>query len=677
MVIVNFFNSLLVLNYFNELDDLNHAVIFPALHKRYRFFIHKVVESYISLSSFSIGEGWYRRTIVCFNRSLLKDNICTDIREKSLTAFAVKRCRMDMKDSAKQFDQPFKNTKISLSQEDVKIERARPGRTRRPDMQVYVPRARRSEVYNSPSNNSQSESSAKVKSKNTPRRNKNVGPELLNHSSITEKDEPNKNTSNEHMPSSKKTVIISNNSDKSSADAVPDNSSVEQCEKSKDENMLSFKKKNFPESIIDEEQNEILSPNSSGLSCPKLENNLDLCNEKNTDNFSEINDNSYSEINQLSSTPSKNNETTKTSCASVNSDVSLPDTSISNISNISYKHNLSTLTNMESTSVLKSVEKITKAPDNKEEITCDVTNISNISNISYKHNLITLTNMKSTPVLKSGEKITEVPENEEEITYDVSKPAAIERGFSGKDCSAISDKKHSSPASASLTPSENAHITPILDPKKSSHQSCSSGIEYPDIDASISSNPNDSVIPSNVSLNNKLGNVKLKSSKINYLSFTPPETDMSSEEFQHVLELYDFPPEIKTQDLIASLSQFKSEGFDIKWVDDTHALAVFPSPLAASSALSMKHALIKSRPLSEAILKSKQKARHCSEFLLPYKLRPKTSAALARRMVTGALGLRVNVPSAKREEEQRQLKEAKEKKKLIAKQKQDIWEGNI
>ncbi|KAG1656562.1 Coiled-coil domain-containing protein R3HCC1L [Nymphon striatum] len=584
---------------------------------------------------------------------------------------------MDMKDSAKQFDQPFKNTKISLSQEDVKIERARPGRTRRPDMQVYVPRARRSEVYNSPSNNSQSESSAKVKSKNTPRRNKNVGPELLNHSSITEKDEPNKNTSNEHMPSSKKTVIISNNSDKSSADAVPDNSSVEQCEKSKDENMLSFKKKNFPESIIDEEQNEILSPNSSGLSCPKLENNLDLCNEKNTDNFSEINDNSYSEINQLSSTPSKNNETTKTSCASVNSDVSLPDTSISNISNISYKHNLSTLTNMESTSVLKSVEKITKAPDNKEEITCDVTNISNISNISYKHNLITLTNMKSTPVLKSGEKITEVPENEEEITYDVSKPAAIERGFSGKDCSAISDKKHSSPASASLTPSENAHITPILDPKKSSHQSCSSGIEYPDIDASISSNPNDSVIPSNVSLNNKLGNVKLKSSKINYLSFTPPETDMSSEEFQHVLELYDFPPEIKTQDLIASLSQFKSEGFDIKWVDDTHALAVFPSPLAASSALSMKHALIKSRPLSEAILKSKQKARHCSEFLLPYKLRPKTSAALARRMVTGALGLRVNVPSAKREEEQRQLKEAKEKKKLIAKQKQDIWEGNI
>ncbi|KAG1656563.1 hypothetical protein GQR58_023842 [Nymphon striatum] len=409
---------------------------------------------------------------------------------------------MDMKDSAKQFDQPFKNTKISLSQEDVKIERARPGRTRRPDMQVYVPRARRSEVYNSPSNNSQSESSAKVKSKNTPRRNKNVGPELLNHSSITEKDEPNKNTSNEHMPSSKKTVIISNNSDKSSADAVPDNSSVEQCEKSKDENMLSFKKKNFPESIIDEEQNEILSPNSSGLSCPKLENNLDLCNEKNTDNFSEINDNSYSEINQLSSTPSKNNETTKTSCASVNSDVSLPDTSISNISNISYKHNLSTLTNMESTSVLKSVEKITKAPDNKEEITCDVTNISNISNISYKHNLITLTNMKSTPVLKSGEKITEVPENEEEITYDVSKPAAIERGFSGKDCSAISDKKHSSPASASLTPSENAHITPILDPKKSSHQSCSSGIEYPDIDASISSNPNDSVIPSNVSVIN-------------------------------------------------------------------------------------------------------------------------------------------------------------------------------
>lgn len=52
---------------------------------------------------------------------------------------------------------------------------------------------------------------------------------------------------------------------------------------------------------------------------------------------------------------------------------------------------------------------------------------------------------------------------------------------------------------------------------------------------------------------------------------------LNEEEFPHVLEISNFPVEFKTPDLLMLFSQYKSAGFDIKWVDDTHALAVFSS----------------------------------------------------------------------------------------------------
>ena len=52
---------------------------------------------------------------------------------------------------------------------------------------------------------------------------------------------------------------------------------------------------------------------------------------------------------------------------------------------------------------------------------------------------------------------------------------------------------------------------------------------------------------------------------------------LNEEEFPHVLEVSNFPVEFKTQDLMMLFSQYKESGFDIKWVDDTHALAVFSS----------------------------------------------------------------------------------------------------
>ena len=47
------------------------------------------------------------------------------------------------------------------------------------------------------------------------------------------------------------------------------------------------------------------------------------------------------------------------------------------------------------------------------------------------------------------------------------------------------------------------------------------------------------------------------------------------------------------------------------------------------------------------------------EFLQPYKARPQTSASVARKMVTGALGIKAQIPKEQRDEERRKLKEAR------------------
>ncbi|XP_060509245.2 R3H and coiled-coil domain-containing protein 1 isoform X3 [Panthera onca] len=78
-------------------------------------------------------------------------------------------------------------------------------------------------------------------------------------------------------------------------------------------------------------------------------------------------------------------------------------------------------------------------------------------------------------------------------------------------------------------------------------------------------------------------------------------------DFAHVVEIYDFEPTLKTEDLLAAFSEFQEKGLKIQWVDDTHALGVFPC-LA-------------------------------SELLRLVKARPQTNTAVARRLVARALGL--------------------------------------
>ena len=68
-------------------------------------------------------------------------------------------------------------------------------------------------------------------------------------------------------------------------------------------------------------------------------------------------------------------------------------------------------------------------------------------------------------------------------------------------------------------------------------------------------------------------------------------------------------------------------------MDDTHALGVFASPELAAEVLAAPRTTAKCRPLNMATTQSKVKAKAVCELLLPYKARPATSTAPARRLL--------------------------------------------
>ncbi|NWV12198.1 R3HCL protein, partial [Ptilonorhynchus violaceus] len=166
-----------------------------------------------------------------------------------------------------------------------------------------------------------------------------------------------------------------------------------------------------------------------------------------------------------------------------------------------------------------------------------------------------------------------------------------------------------------------------------------------------------------------------QSPRFDYYGAEPAAPDISDDELPHVIEIYDFPSDFRTEDLMRVFCSYQKKGFDIKWVDDTHALGIFSSPITARDALSTKHLMVKTRPLSQGTRASKAKARTYAEYLQPAKERPETSAVLARRLVIGALGVRSNQTPAQRDAERRKLQEAQERKRLENKQREDAWEG--
>lgn len=114
---------------------------------------------------------------------------------------------------------------------------------------------------------------------------------------------------------------------------------------------------------------------------------------------------------------------------------------------------------------------------------------------------------------------------------------------------------------------------------------------------------------------------------------------INPDEFGHVIEIYNFPAVFNTEDLLDAFTEFSDCRMKIKWVDNTHALGIFSSESDALHALSICHPLLKVRSLAEGSKQARGKAIRCAEFIQPVKERPRTDCAVAKRMVTRALGL--------------------------------------
>lgn len=109
---------------------------------------------------------------------------------------------------------------------------------------------------------------------------------------------------------------------------------------------------------------------------------------------------------------------------------------------------------------------------------------------------------------------------------------------------------------------------------------------------------------------------------------------------QNIVEIHDFLPELKTGDIIQELTEFRGK-YDLKWVDDTHALAKFQSNELMNAALVAEFDKIKIRPLIEGTEQSKSRVHDVYMFHDPTAVRPETSSKVANRLVLNALGLNV------------------------------------
>ncbi|XP_066924205.1 enolase-phosphatase E1-like [Clytia hemisphaerica] len=163
---------------------------------------------------------------------------------------------------------------------------------------------------------------------------------------------------------------------------------------------------------------------------------------------------------------------------------------------------------------------------------------------------------------------------------------------------------------------------------------------------------------------------------IDYLNFTPTKNiELDQGEFGHIVEIFDFSPYLKNQDIFNAMNSAGIKDYNLTWVDDTHALAVFGSQSAAHSAIKQYVPVLQMRQVVNGSRASKSKARDLKEVLLPFKKRPESTGMVARNLVAGALGIRTNVSKEQRQKEKEILKEAREKRRKKKQDQKDVWEN--
>ncbi|KAM4749088.1 R3H and coiled-coil domain-containing protein 1 [Rhinophrynus dorsalis] len=109
--------------------------------------------------------------------------------------------------------------------------------------------------------------------------------------------------------------------------------------------------------------------------------------------------------------------------------------------------------------------------------------------------------------------------------------------------------------------------------------------------------------------------------------------------FGHIIEVYGFSTPFHVEDLMEHFTDYRERGLRLQWVDDDHTLAIFSSPEDAYAASCRTHPSMKFRPLSQGTRLSKLQAHEYSECFQTYKKRPETETTVAKRMLRMALGL--------------------------------------
>ncbi|KAJ8950365.1 hypothetical protein NQ314_007902 [Rhamnusium bicolor] len=125
-----------------------------------------------------------------------------------------------------------------------------------------------------------------------------------------------------------------------------------------------------------------------------------------------------------------------------------------------------------------------------------------------------------------------------------------------------------------------------------------------------------------------------------------------SEDLDHMVELYDFPPSLGTHDIIQAFSHINTQ-----------------------RAVELSNSLIKVRPMAAASSMSLSTAYKSD--LKPAMKRPQTNLQTARRLITTHLGTKSKVSREQNAKERNDLQAARELKKLARKNEQDAWEGKL
>ncbi|KAI8474910.1 MAG: hypothetical protein J3K34DRAFT_517767 [Monoraphidium minutum] len=143
----------------------------------------------------------------------------------------------------------------------------------------------------------------------------------------------------------------------------------------------------------------------------------------------------------------------------------------------------------------------------------------------------------------------------------------------------------------------------------------------------------------------------------------------------HVVEIHGLTRATTTSDLELFLLDFSYGGLapSVRWVDDAHALAVFPCKEGADGLLEAPQRQFAVRPWSAA---SAMAHEHPPEELVaPRGARPKTTTAVARRLIGQALGVSAAVRDKAAEAELAGLRRAKrEERRVKQKEQAAVWD---